>query len=140
MFDKLAAVERQYEDLLGLVGSAEVQSDPAVYRKHAKALSDLESTVERFREYKTVTRDIAQTEELAAGADADMRELAQEELKGLVARRSASPAQVLLVEDRTTRRTSCSDRAGGRRRAALFAAGCSGCTASSPSATAGSSR
>ena len=127
MFDKLAAVERQYEDLLGLVGSAEVQSDPAVYRKHAKALSELESTVERFREYKTVTRDIAQTEELAAGADADMRELAQEELKGLVARREALVAElkVLLVpkDPNDEKNVVLEIRAGtGGDEAALFAA------------------
>src|ERR687895_2968510 len=99
MFDKLAATERQYEDLLQLLGSSEVQSEPSEYRKHAKALSELEPLVERFREYKTVTRDIAQTEELAAGADPDMRELAQEELKGLVARREAlvTDLKMLLV-------------------------------------------
>ena len=38
--------------------------------------------VERFREYQAVVRDIAQAEELATGGDADMRELAQEELQG----------------------------------------------------------
>src|SRR5439155_5768469 len=54
-----------------------------------KALSEIEPLVERFREYKTVVRDVAQTEELAGGGDADMRELAQEELKSLTARRDA---------------------------------------------------
>ena len=127
MFDKLAAIEHQYEDLLTLVGSAEVQSDPAVYRKHAKALSELELTVERFREYKSVTRDIAQTEELAAGSDADMRELAQEELKGLVARREALVAdlKILLVpkDPNDEKNVVLEIRAGtGGDEAALFAA------------------
>ena len=76
MFDKLAAVERQYEEIMQLLGSAEVQSDQSEYRKQAKALSDLEPLVDRFREYKTLVRDIAHTEELAASGDADMRELA----------------------------------------------------------------
>ena len=127
MFDKLAAIEHQYEDLLSLVGSAEVQSDPAVYRKHAKALSELEPTVERFREYKSVTRDIAQTEELAVGSDADMRELAQEELKGLVARREALVAdlKILLVpkDPNDEKNVMLEIRAGtGGDEAALFAA------------------
>jgi peptide chain release factor 1 len=127
MIDKLAAIEHEYEELLGLVGSAKVQSDPAVYRKHAKALSELETTVERFREYKTVTRDIAQTEELAAGADADMRELAKEELKGLVARREALVAdlKILLVpnDPNDERNVVLEIRAGtGGDEAALFAA------------------
>src|SRR5438093_8540906 len=89
MFDKLVAEEQRYEDLMRRLGTAEVQSDPAEYRKHAKALADVEPLVERFREYKTIARDVAQTEELAAGADPDMRELAREELKSLVARRDA---------------------------------------------------
>jgi peptide chain release factor 1 len=87
MFDKLAAIEEQYEGLMHRLGSPELQSDPSEYRKQAKALSDIEPTVERFREYKTVVHDIEQTQELASAGDTDMRELAQEELKGLLARR-----------------------------------------------------
>ena len=126
MFDKLAAIERQYEELLQLVGSADVQSDPAVYRKHAKALSELEPTVTRFREYQTVTRDVAQTEELAASADADMRELAEEELKGLIARRDAlvGDLKVLLVpkDPNDEKNVVLEIRAGtGGDEAALFA-------------------
>ena len=99
MFDKLAATEQQYEELMNRLGSAELQSDPAEYRKQAKALSDIEETVERFREYKAVVHDIEQTEGLVSAADADMRELAQEELKGLVERRDVlvGELKVLLV-------------------------------------------
>jgi peptide chain release factor 1 len=127
MFDKLSATERQYEELLAKLGSAEIQSDPSGYRKHAKQLSEIEPIVERFREYKTVTRDIAQTEELAAGADTDMRELAQEELKGLVARRDAlanEMKQLLVPRDPNDEKNVVLEiRAGaGGDEAALFAA------------------
>src|SRR5262249_20175677 len=99
MFDKLAATERQYEDLLQRLGSAEVQSEPSENRKSAKALSEIEPLIDRFREYKTVTRSIAQTEELAAAADPEMRELAQEELASLTTRRDAlvGELKVLLI-------------------------------------------
>src|SRR5215467_12555455 len=97
MFDKLAAVEQQYETLTQLLGSAGVQSDPAEYRKHAKALAEIELLVERFRQYKSVAQDIAQTEELASSSDTDMRELAQEELKSLVTRRDALTAELKLL-------------------------------------------
>src|SRR5262245_3447183 len=97
MFDKLTATEQQYEALTHLLGSAEVQSDPSEYRKHAKALSEIEPLVERFRDYKSVVRDIAQTEELAAASDADMRALAQEELKALCARRDALLGELKLL-------------------------------------------
>jgi len=97
MFDKLTATERQYEELLQRLGSTEIQSEPTEYRKHSKLLSEIEPLVERFREYKTVTRDIAQTEELAAAGDADMRELAQQELKSLVARRETLVAELKML-------------------------------------------
>jgi peptide chain release factor 1 len=127
MFDKLAAVERQYEGIMQLLGSAEVQSDQSEYRKQAKALSDLEPLVERFREYKTLVRDIAQTEELTASADADMRELAQEELKSLVNRRDALVAELktlLIPKDPNDQKNVVLEiRAGtGGDEAALFAA------------------
>jgi peptide chain release factor 1 len=93
MFDKLTTVERQYEAIMERLGSPELQGDPSEYRKQSKSLSEIEPMVERFREYKTLVRDITQTEELAAAGDGDMRELAQEELKSLTARRD-----VLLVE------------------------------------------
>jgi peptide chain release factor 1 len=127
MFDKLAAVERQYEGIMQLLGSAELQSDQSEYRKQAKALSDLEPLVERFREYKTLVRDIAQTEELASSADADMRELAQEELKSLVSRRDALVAELktlLIPKDPNDQKNVVLEiRAGtGGDEAALFAA------------------
>jgi peptide chain release factor 1 len=127
MFDKLTATERQYEDLLQRLGSTEVQSDPAEYRKHAKTLSEIEPLVERFREYKAVTRDIAQTEELVAGSDPDMRELAAEELRGLVERRDAlnGDLKVLLIpkDPNDQKNVMLEIRAGtGGDEAALFAA------------------
>src|SRR6058998_2645135 len=94
MFDKLSAEERRYEELMHLLGTSEVQSDPSEYRKHAKALAEVEPLVERFRDYKAVVHDVAQTEELAAGSDPDMRDLAKEELKSLVARRDALVAEL----------------------------------------------
>src|SRR5438874_11230090 len=99
MFDKLASEEQRYEQLMARLGTSEVQSDAAEYRKHAKALADVEPLVERYREYKSVAADISGAEELAASGDADMRELAKEELKALVARRDPLGAElkVLLI-------------------------------------------
>ncbi len=127
MFDKLAATERQYEELLQRLGSADVQNDPAEYRKSAKALAEIEPIVERFRDYKAVVQDVAQTEELMAGSDPDLRELAQEELKALVARRDGLIAdlKVLLVpkDPNDEKNVVLEIRAGtGGDEAALFAA------------------
>src|SRR5437773_2700611 len=89
MFDKLASEENRYDELTRLLSTAEVQADPNEMRKHAKALSELEPLVEKYREYKSVASEIAQAEEMVAGSDADMRELAKGELKSLTARRDA---------------------------------------------------
>jgi peptide chain release factor 1 len=127
MFDKLAAEEQRYEQLMARLGTSEVQSDASEYRKHAKALSDVEPLVEKYREYKTVAADIANAEELAASGDADMRELAREELKALVARRDALVAdlKVLLIpkDPNDEKNVVLEIRAGtGGDEAALFAA------------------
>ena len=127
MFDKLSAVEAQYEELMTRLGTLEVQSDPAEYRKAAKALADLEPLVDKYREYKIVQKDIDGAEELARGSDPEMRELAQEELKGLGARRDAILAELrrLLVprDPNDEKNVLLEIRAGtGGDEAALFAA------------------
>jgi peptide chain release factor 1 len=127
MFDKLSTVESQYEDLMARLGTTEVQSDPAEYRKAAKQLSDLEPLVQKYREYKVVQKDIEGSEEIVRGADADMRELAQEELKDLETRRESILAElrVLLVpkDPNDEKNVILEIRAGtGGDEAALFAA------------------
>ena len=127
MFDKLATEEQRYEELMRLLGTSEVQAEPQEYRKHAKALAEVEPLVQRFREYKTVVHDITGAEELANGGDADMRDLAKEELKSLVARRDALIAdmKILLIpkDPNDEKNVMLEIRAGtGGDEAALFAA------------------
>ena len=64
----------------------------AEYRKAAKALSELEPLVQKFREYKRVEQEIAGAEELVKGSDVDMRALAQEELTTKLAERDTVEA------------------------------------------------
>src|SRR5450755_748412 len=127
MFSKLESVERRYEEILARLGTAEAQTDPSAFRRLSKELSEIEPIVERFREYKTLVRDIGHTEELVSGGDADMRELAREELKALVARREALVAElkVLLIpkDPNDEKNIVLEIRAGtGGDEAALFAA------------------
>jgi len=126
MFDKLTATEQQYEELVQRLGSAELQADPGEYRKQSITLSEIEPLVLRFREYKAVVRSIAEAEEMIAGADPDMRDLAYEELKSLVAQREAVAAdlRVLLVpkDPNDQKNVVLEIRAGtGGDEAALFA-------------------
>jgi len=127
MFDKLKTVEARYEHLMQLISDPAVQADASEYRTHTKALSDLQPLVDTFREYKDVARAIAETEEIQRGGDAEMRELASEELKSLTARRDALLAdiKVLLVpkDPNDEKNIILEIRAGtGGDEAALFAA------------------
>ena len=126
MFDKLATEEQRYEELMRLLGTSEVQSEPAEYRKHAKALAEVEPLIQKFREYKALVRDIAETEELAAAGDPDMRDLAREEVKSLVVRREAliGEMKILLIpkDPNDEKNVMLEIRAGtGGDEAALFA-------------------
>jgi peptide chain release factor 1 len=127
MIDKLTSVEARYTDLLSKLADPAVQSDSTQYRTHAKALAEIEPLVERFREFKSVMAQIVQAQELAAGSDPEMRELAQEELGGLEARRDALDAEIktlLLPKDPNDEKNVMLEiRAGtGGEEAALFAA------------------
>jgi peptide chain release factor 1 len=126
MLAKLNSIEASYEELMSLLASPSVQADTGEYRKNAKALSELQPLVERFREYKTVVREAAQAEELVKGGDPDMRELATEELRELVRRRDgllAEIRQLLIPKDPNDLKNVVLEiRAGtGGDEAALFA-------------------
>jgi peptide chain release factor 1 len=126
MFDKLTAVEASYEELMKQLADPTIQADPSTYRKHAKTLSELEPLVERFRQYKSVTEEIAQTEELVRTADAEMRDLANAELKTLEQRRDTllSDIKMLLIpkDPNDEKNVMLEIRAGtGGDEAALFA-------------------
>jgi peptide chain release factor 1 len=83
MFDKLNAVEARYGELAGLLANPAVQSDATKYREHAKALSEIEPIVDKYREYKRVAAQVEGAQELVRGGDAEMAALAREELKEL---------------------------------------------------------
>jgi peptide chain release factor 1 len=126
MFEKLTAIEAQYNDLMARLGTTELQSDANEYRKAAKQLSDMEPLVQKFAEYKSVLKDLAGAQELVNGGDAEMRDLAREELNELEERRDAilQELKILLVpkDPNDEKNVILEIRAGtGGDEAALFA-------------------
>ena len=81
MFDKLAATEAKYDQLMAEMASPSVLNDNATFRSHSKALAEIQPLVEAFRSYKDVISQITAAEDMLK--DPDMRELAQDELKTL---------------------------------------------------------
>jgi peptide chain release factor 1 len=125
MFDKLSAVEAQYEKLMAEMADPAVQGDTAKFRAHSKTLSDIQPLVERFGEYKRVVAELTATEEMLK--DLDMRELAQAELPSLEARRDQLLADLRLLlvpkDPNDAKNVVLEIRAGaGGDEAALFAA------------------
>jgi peptide chain release factor 1 len=124
MFDKLGAVEAQYDKLMAEMAEPAVQADSVKFRAHSKTLAEIQPLVEHFREYKRVVAEITSTEELVE--DPDMRELAQKELGALEAKRDQLLAEikVLLVpkDPNDAKNVVLEIRAGtGGDEAALFA-------------------
>src|SRR6267154_514733 len=87
MFERLEQIEARYEELTQALSSPEVTGDSAKFQKTAKARSEISSIVEKYREYKDLTRGIAESKAvLADEKDAEMRAYAQDELDKLEAR------------------------------------------------------
>ena len=126
MFDKLNAVEARYGELSALLADPAVQNDAAKYRDNAKALSELEPLVEKYREFKAVDQQTRDALELVRAGDADMAALAKEELKDLEPRHAALLEEIrilLLPKDPNDEKNVLLEiRAGtGGDEAALFA-------------------
>ncbi len=83
MLDRLENIEKRYEEVEALLGDPEIVSDYDKYKTYVKEHADLGKIVPRYRRYKEVVEEIAESRELLHDADADMRELAEEELEQL---------------------------------------------------------
>jgi len=87
MLERLDQLEKRYEELTQALLSPDIVNDSARYQKTAKAHSEITPVVERYREYKDLTRGIADSRAMLADEkDPDMRAYAQEELNKLEAR------------------------------------------------------
>ena len=126
VIDKLEEVERRFERLTADLSNPQVVSDPSRLQKTARERASLEKLVETFRTYKRVLKELADSEEVLASGDAELKELAKEELPGLKARRDALEEELkvlLLPKDPNDEKNVIVEiRAGaGGDEAALFA-------------------
>jgi peptide chain release factor 1 len=90
MFERLNQIEVRYDELTQALASPEIVKDSAKFQKTAKAHSEISLIVERYREYKDLTKGIAESKAvLADEKDPEMLAYAQEELDKLEARVAA---------------------------------------------------
>ena len=126
MLDRLAEIERRYEELERLVADPTVIANRREFAKLARERSQLEETVARWRERQHVAREVEGHRECLREKDAELRELARGELPALEARLAALDAtlkQLLLPKDPNDERNTVLEiRAGtGGDEAGLFA-------------------
>ncbi|RIJ69490.1 peptide chain release factor 1 [Rummeliibacillus sp. POC4] len=84
MFDRLQAVEDRYEKLNELLSDPDIVSDSKKLAKYSKEQSDIQETVEVYREYKSAKEQLADAKEmLEEKLDPDMKEMVKEEVSDL---------------------------------------------------------
>ncbi|PGM59196.1 peptide chain release factor 1 [Bacillus sp. AFS053548] len=84
MFDRLQAVEDRYDRLNDLLSDPEIINDSKKLREYSKEQSDIQETVDVYRQYKSVKEQIKDAKAmLEEKLDADMREMVKEELNDL---------------------------------------------------------
>lgn len=84
MLDKLAGVEQRYQEIERMMGDPEIAQDYEKVAELAKERSSLEDIVAAFRDYKRQMQELDEARLMAEEADdADMREMAEMEVKSL---------------------------------------------------------
>ena len=87
MQDRLEQMEQRYEELQAQFALPEVLNDHEKYQKTAKAIRELEATVEKYRELKQARTGLADAkamlEEADAAQDSDLGAMAAEEIAAL---------------------------------------------------------
>jgi len=127
MLAKLLEIEAKYDHVIGSLARPEVLSNAQEYQKLSREQSELQPIAEKIQEYKKVLAGIEDVEEIIKGSDAEMKQLAQEELEDLKKRRPVLEDELKLMllpkDPRDERNVILEIRAGtGGEEAALFGA------------------
>ncbi|MCK4242510.1 MAG: peptide chain release factor 1 [Dehalococcoidia bacterium] len=126
MLEKLAAVEKRYDELNALMAQPEVAVDPERLQSLAKEQAAIADLVAKYREYKKLSHELEQTRSLMK-EEGEMAALAKEEIEALEARLEDLNREIsvaLLPKDVNDKKDVIVEiRAGaGGDEAALFAA------------------
>ena len=81
--DKLDHVERRFDELAELMGQPDVATDHERLQALAKERSSIERVVTLYRDYSKTVNEMKEARTLSQGQDAEMAELAKEELAAL---------------------------------------------------------
>ncbi|MDA2923132.1 peptide chain release factor 1 [Acidobacteria bacterium AH-259-L09] len=127
MFEKLNALEEKYEELSRLLADAKLMVTREKYRKTAQAHAELQEIVSRYRNYKSISKEIEGTKKiLEEEEEEELLALARTELQELGERKAGYEEELkllLLPEDPNDEKNVILEiRAGaGGNEATLFA-------------------
>ena len=128
MFEKLEFIEGKYEELSIKISDPEIIAEQNLWKKLVKEHSDIEPLVMKFREYKSVIKNIEDSEEmLREEEDRELLEMVKIELADLEEKRAALEEELkimLLPKDPNDEKDVIVEIRGaaGGEEAALFAA------------------
>ena len=88
VYERLEAVSQRFDEIEAALGDQSGGFDQARFLALTKERAALEELVATYRDFKRIDAQTAATAELAESGEADMRELALEELNALRARRT----------------------------------------------------
>jgi peptide chain release factor 1 len=97
--EKLAEIERRYEDLNSRLSDASLTRDPSFYQKTAKTHAELREIVEKYHQWKDIQKSLIETKALLGESSADpaMKALAHEELASLEKRQEEVESDLKLL-------------------------------------------
>jgi peptide chain release factor 1 len=127
-FQKLRDIEARFGEIEAKMSDADIARDPSAFQRLARESKEIAPIVDRYRSYKAVLGEITKIQEMVKGeSDAEMKEMAHEELRALETRRDALDAEIpplLIPKDPNDEKNVILEiRAGtGGEEAALFAA------------------
>ena len=124
---KLDEIEKRFDDLTAQMADHEIIQNSDLYRKTAKAQSDLGEIAARYREWKKIDSDLEGARQMLQEEDAEMRAMAQEDVARLEPerRRIEEELRILLLpkDPNDEKNVILEIRAGtGGDEATLFAA------------------
>lgn len=126
MLDKLKLAEQRYVQLEGELNDPEIATSPTEYTKRIKEFNSLTPVITKFREYTKNERELNDAFSLLDGADAEIKEMVQEEISICKERseRLLDELKILLLpkDPNDSKNVIIEIRAGaGGEEAALFA-------------------
>lgn len=94
---RLESLCERYEELSALLSDAEVIADQTRFREYSREYSELESVTQSFARWQQAVEDLASAEQMLQEDDAEIREMAREEMESARAQIQTLEAELQIL-------------------------------------------